>query len=126
MPDSPPGEGHSHAITRSSEEKMGLRHSYTKNLLFHYTTKEKAIEYIFRTMTIRLGSTATANDPRESDPLFFGFSIENEEVTPNHEELLDTQNRINKTLKKTCLIACFSEDKPDLNPHIDPERYHRS
>lgn len=101
-----------------------MLHAFTRRQLFHYTTKETAIEKIFPDMTIRMGSMRATNDPRETDPWFFGWVIEEGEPDPGHE-FFAINHKIDETLKKSCLIACFTEDAPDPNPDIDPDLYVR-
>lgn len=102
-----------------------LRHSYTRGLLFHYTTKERAIENILHGMTIRMGPTKATNDPRETDPWFFGMTVKDEENAPSGEEFLKINQKIDRILKSSCLISCFTEDAPDPFPELDPDLYHR-
>lgn len=104
-----------------------MLHAYTRNFLFHYTTKERAIENIFHNMSIRMGAMKATNDPRETDPWFFGMTIENEETSPSGEGFLEINRNIDRILKTSCLIACFTQDQPDLHPTLgDPDRYVRS
>lgn len=103
-----------------------MLHSYTRGLLFHYTTKERAIENIFSSMTLRMGSMKATNDPRETEPWFFGMSVENEEVAPSGEEFMDVTRKIDRLLKRSCLIACLTQDAPDPRPELgDPDYYVR-
>lgn len=101
-----------------------MLHAFTRQQLFHYTTKETAIEKIFPDTTIRMGSMRATNDPRETAPWFFGWVMEEGEPDPGYE-FFAIDERIDEMLKRACLIACFTKDAPDPYPEIDPDRYFR-
>lgn len=101
-----------------------MLHAFTREQLFHYTTKETAIEKIFPNMTIRMGSMRATNDPRETDPWFFSWVMEEGEPDPGHE-FFAINRRIDETLKRSCLITCLTEDATDLRPEVDPDLYLR-
>jgi len=103
-----------------------LLHAYTRNLLFHYTSRERAVENIFRNMTIRMGPLLGTNDPRETAPWGFSMTLENEGIGPSGERFLEINREIDRNLKNSCRIVCFSEDSPDLNPGLGhPDHYVR-
>ncbi len=99
-----------------------MLHAFTRQQLFHYTTKETAIEKIFPDMTIRMGSMRATNDPRETAPWFFGWVMEEGEPDPGYEFFAINEG-IDEMLKRACLIACFTKDAPDPYPEIDLDRY---
>lgn len=73
-----------------------------------------------------MGPMKGTNDPRETDPWFFGMVIEDEENGPSNEEFFEASQQISRFLKDSCRIVCFSEDVPDLYPERgDPDRYCR-
>jgi hypothetical protein len=103
-----------------------MLHSYTRKVLFHYTTKEVAIERILHNLTIKLGSIKRTNDLRETDPWTFGMIIEDNSIAPSGEESLEITKKIDENLKQSILIACFTQDQPDLWPERgDPDKYVR-
>ncbi len=86
-----------------------MLHAYTRNLLFHYTTKERAIENILHDMTLRMGSMKATNDPRETDPWFFGFTVEDEEIAPSGEEFLKATRETSPTNTRHIAGATLTE-----------------
>jgi hypothetical protein len=42
--------------------------------LFHYTTRDAALEHILPTGRLRLGRLPRTNDPREFAPVWFGIA----------------------------------------------------
>lgn len=102
-----------------------MQHAFTRGQLFHYTTKERAIEYIFHGMTIRMGSMRATNDPRETDPWFFGWIMDDNESGPDGEDFFEVNRKIDEILKRSCLVACFTGDAPDPHPEFDPDLYAR-
>ncbi len=75
-----------------------LLHAYTRNLLFHYTSRERAVENIFRNMTIRMGPLLGTNDPRETAPWGFSMTLENEGIGPSGERFLEINREIDRNL----------------------------
>lgn len=76
-------------------------------------------------MTIRMGPTTATNDPRETDPWFFGMTLKGVENGPTDEEFFAINREIDRILKNSCLISCFTEDAPDPSPELDPDLYHK-
>lgn len=103
-----------------------MLHSYTRELLFHYTSRATAIEKILGSLTFRMGSMKATNDPRETDPWFFGFTMDDENRAPNGEEFFEVTRTLDESLKKSCLVACLTHDAPDPHPELgDPDHYVR-
>lgn len=68
----------------------------------------------------------STNDPRETDPWFFGMTVEDEENGPTSEEFFEASRTIDRILKGSCKLVCLSQDMPDPDPtRGDPDDFHR-
>jgi hypothetical protein len=81
--------------------------------LFHYTTRETALEHILPTGRLLFGHLPRTNDPREFAPVWFtigGRLGEDDELTTrNPFELIEEANVL---LRKSVRLLCLTEDQP--------------
>lgn len=77
-----------------------------EDFVYHYTRASTAIEYIFPTMKLRLGSPADTNDPVES---FSMVSASGGASTPDRQVRMDALFAA-RALILGSRIACFSRD----------------
>lgn len=82
--------------------------------LYHYTSAQIAIDYILKERTLRLGSYASTNDPKERKSWLFDFGT-------NEGRDLGVYNRdeqsawLSGEFKSKTLMACFSRDSESLS-----------
>jgi len=99
-----------------------LTHTYTREILFQYRSADTAIKHILHGGTIRLGSLVGTNDPRETDPWFFGMSGDDPLLISDPEafsrKFLEWQRDVDRVLKWGCRVGCFSQDEPDQTPGL--------
>lgn len=84
--------------------------------VYHYTTLEKALEYILNNNTLRFSSFNQVNDPKESKTRGLGFILGNDE----EEMLYKSEGRkmvllANKIFENYNKLICFSCDDPKIN-----------
>lgn len=81
---------------------------------YHYTSAEKALNFILKDCTLLLNSFNATNDPKESKCWeLSAFSTQN----PAPEAMHDNQLRLQvaERLKRGVFVACFSSDSEGLN-----------
>lgn len=84
--------------------------SNTEKWVYHYTTKETALEYILSSGKIRLNLFKNLNDPRESKDFHFGMSTsskDDKEIDNCWDEL---QKKGTAYIKNHCKILCMVKD----------------
>lgn len=81
--------------------------------LFHYTSREAALEHILPTGRLRFGRLPRTNDPREFAPIWFaiaGFVSDDDGLTSRSPfELIEEANAL---LYDSVHVLCFTEDEP--------------
>lgn len=81
--------------------------------LFHYTSREAALEHILPTGRLRFGRLPRTNDPREFAavlPGIAGFVGDDDELTTRSPfELIEDANEL---LRGSVHVLCFTEDRP--------------
>lgn len=81
--------------------------------LFHYTSREAALEQILPTGRLRFSRLPRTNDPREFAPVLpgiAGFVGDDDELTTGSPfELIEEANRL---LHGSVHVLCFTEDRP--------------
>jgi hypothetical protein len=81
--------------------------------LFHYTSREAALEHILPTGRLRFGRLPRTNDPREFAPIWFsiaGHVGDDEPLTARRPfELVEEANEL---LRGSVHVLCFTEDQP--------------
>ena len=82
-------------------------------LLYHYTTRETAIEKIFLNGTIRLGKLSLTNDPQETAVGGFGISAHDNEPVGLRQIFADCERLTTKPVR----LACFTQT-PNTTPII--------
>ncbi len=96
------------------------REDYDK-YVYHFTTKETALEHILPKKQIRLSSFQKTNDPKESKDWIFSLSLDIE--APLTVELKNDLAEIMKTgaiqIKEKCKVLCVSRDI-----YINEEQHH--
>lgn len=99
-------------------------HPYTRQVLFHYTKAKTALEHIFPSMTMRLGSMQAMNDQWESSP--WRMNVMGDWRTDEHQKLSENvQPAVSLYLKSTVRLVCFSQDQPDEHPEYSIDGYAR-
>jgi hypothetical protein len=81
--------------------------------LFHYTSREAALEHILPTGRLRFGRLPRTNDPREFVPILFpiaGFVGDDDQLTTGSPfELIDEANEL---LRDSVHVLCLTEGMP--------------
>jgi hypothetical protein len=81
--------------------------------LFHYTSRDAALEHILPTGRLRFGRLPRTNDPREFGPVMFsivGRVGDDEPLTErNPFELIEEADQL---LRASVHVLCLTEDKP--------------
>jgi hypothetical protein len=81
--------------------------------LFHYTSRDAALEHILPSGRLRFGRLPRTNDPREFAPVLpgiAGFVGDDDEVTTgNPFEFIEEANEL---LRGSVHVLCFTEDRP--------------
>lgn len=83
--------------------------------LYHYTSRQTALEYILPSRRIQLGSLGLTNDPRETQ--IWGFSVMNppDQLTLNaHSLMSDLQRIANRIRLEEWWVLSLSRDDHDL------------
>ncbi|MFH4537710.1 DUF2971 domain-containing protein [Vibrio alginolyticus] len=81
--------------------------------LYHYTSADKAINYILEDRTLMFNSLRGTNDPKESKNWEFDFYIEKEQ-RPTHDESMRLWQEISDEIKTKCKVLCFTKDMPEI------------
>lgn len=77
--------------------------------LFHYTSRETALEHILPTCTLRFGRLPRTNDPREFGPTLFTIGGYGDMEDFNPFELIADADRL---LRESVHLLCLTEDQP--------------
>ena len=78
--------------------------------LYHYTSMNKAFEYILKNMSLRFSPFVNVNDPKESKKRDIGFNF----ISPHlYNNIGDYRNRMNQILLHDSRLLCFAEDGSD-------------
>ena len=101
--------------------------------LFHYTTREAALEYILPTRRIRLGLVGTTNDPREVkewSPVMLNTPEWHEDGVPADLSLTCRairliQDEANRIRREEWKVLCLTRHQPDLTSAPFPSGYCR-
>ena len=81
-----------------------------KNSVAHYTTRETALQLIFKESPLRLSSVLTTNDPTEGDILLKYLNVDNLNINSSKNE-----NTAKKKYDFQAFINCFSFNEESLN-----------
>lgn len=81
--------------------------------VYHYTTLPTARDYILKNRTLRLGSFANTNDPRESKDWSFNL-LSRKGINWDRYDLGETSRWLSTALKSKTRLLCFSVDRPPL------------
>jgi hypothetical protein len=77
--------------------------------LYHYTTRERGLEYILHKGEMRVGPFETMNDPREA----MDWTITMVRTTGHDMDAVrSARDRFNSALKRRSKLVCFTEDDP--------------
>lgn len=93
-----------------------------KNLLYHYTTKDKAIQYILNDMKLKFSLFKDVNDPKEYMRRDIGFNYISEEL---HNSIGSYRRIFNKILLNDSRVLCFTEDSIDKRNKTEGKLYSR-
>ena len=74
------------------------------NFIFHYTSAD-GLAAILDSGKLRFSDLSRLNDPRERQPISFGFSGV---VAPNHEETMRLHGVFDRVLRQSAYLACFT------------------
>lgn len=87
--------------------------------LYHYTSSEKALDYIFKSKLLRFGEYTKTNDPKETKTWQFDLgSTENRDFSKHRMEELSSW--LTRELKGRARLICLSMDKePITGIHLD-------
>lgn len=86
--------------------------------LYHYTRADIAIDYILKNRTLRLGSLAKTNDPRESKEWRFSMGT-NENRDLGKYSMTELSAWLSAALKRNTKLACFCTDGTLTGDHIE-------
>jgi hypothetical protein len=84
-----------------------------KPKLFHYTSRETALEYILATGRLRLGRLPRTNDPREFEPLRFSVADDIPDSPMTSEDFLTLIQDADAALRGSVHLACLTQAAPD-------------
>jgi len=98
--------------------------SDTSKWIYHYTSRETALEYIFTSGKIQLNTFANLNDPRESKDWSFSLSVP-DDVEIDSEEFFDIQRQGTNYAKNHCKILCMVQDDPRAVANGPDYMFHR-
>lgn len=96
----------------------------TQRLLFHYTRTPIALEYIFPSMKLRMGSMSAMNDQRESAPWHMNV-MANRPAEEYARLSAEIEEAVDRYLKSYARLVCFAQDQPDEHPEFPPDQYER-
>jgi hypothetical protein len=83
-------------------------------LVYHYTSADTAFNHILKDGTLRLGSYAGTNDPKESKTWQFSLGT-NENRDLGKYKLQETSDQFSALLKANAKLACFATDSAPLS-----------
>jgi len=81
--------------------------------VYHYTNLATARDYILKNRTLRLGTFARTNDPRESKNWTFNLSSRTG-IDLGRYDFEKTSKWLSSALKSKTRLLCFSVDRPPL------------
>ncbi len=82
--------------------------------IYHYTKACTAINFVLKNLTIKLGSFAGTNDPKESKDWSFNLGTRtNRDLGPY--SLAELSSQLSQRLKSQARLACFSSDRGPLS-----------
>ncbi len=81
--------------------------------LYHYTSIDKAVDFILKDKTLMFNSLRGSNDPKEFKNWKFDFHT-GDGASPSHDESMKLWKVISEEVKSKCKVLCFSKDKPGL------------
>lgn len=87
--------------------------SSADELVYHYTKAETARDHILRNKTLKLGTYARTNDPKETKAWQFSLGT-NESRDLGAYKFRETSERFSAALKEHAKVVCFSTDKAPL------------
>ena len=92
--------------------------------LYHYTSKETALEHILSSGKIRLNLFRNLNDPRESKD--WNFSVKSPKDTElTNKIFFDIQRDATNYVKNRCKVLCMVKDDARINPNSIDYMFHR-
>lgn len=91
-------------------QRDGVHQAADDELLYHYTTKERALENIFPDMRMRMGPLRGMADPRERGAI---MATAGGVITEKGRKVSDSEiaRAVNRNIKDVCRVACFSHEK---------------
>lgn len=90
-----------------------------KNVLFHYTRIERAMENILPTNRIRLSSFRAVNDPRERKERNIKLEYNTGEYRISHDDIIKYKKAMNAVCLDKLKILCFSKNQDDVLNSIE-------
>jgi hypothetical protein len=86
--------------------------------IFHYTTKEKALEKILFDKKIKLGQIGFTNDPRESKERFYSmfYKSPSSDYRLSREKSVEVSSIANNIFQKEWKVFCVSLHHPEYKP----------
>ena len=93
--------------------------------MYHYTSRDTALEHVLSARKIRLGPLSKTNDPRETKSWTFGIPGEPDlPASPTERKAqIDREFQIVKAaqkLRENCKVLCTTMDDPSYNSTFDP------
>lgn len=95
-----------------------------ENLVYHYTTAEIARDHILRNKTLKLGTYAKTNDPKETKAWQFSLGT-NENRDLGAYRFKETSEHFSAALKEHAKLCCFSMDTAPLTGDHMKDILHR-
>ncbi|QGQ25616.1 DUF2971 domain-containing protein [Gimesia benthica] len=95
--------------------------------VYHYTSRDTALEHILTGASIRLGLLRNTNDPRENRTWSFGISATNPPDPPKSNpecqewlgETRQTLERAQEIIQEKCKLFCVTMDDPSYSAFAD-------
>lgn len=92
--------------------------------LYHYTSIDKAVQFILKDRTLMFNSLRGTNDPKESRNWKFDFHID-DNLSPTFKESTQLWRDVSEEIKTKCKVLCFSKDMPGLGKDMLNDIYLR-
>lgn len=86
----------------------------SEKYIYHYTSAEKAIQFILKDRTLLLNSISATNDPKESKEWTLSLST-NQDPTPPDFHANSLSKNVSRRLRESAFLACFCTDKSGLS-----------
>ena len=83
-----------------------------ERFLYHYTSRETAMEKILPSGQLRFGTISSTNDPRESKNWSFHIYIRKGSVEDTREMYKEVAGEINDLIINRCKVLCLTRDDP--------------